>query len=953
MGRRSVKEIQDWEEFLCRERPFVRAKVPRGDNEGRTYTVAKSIADRYEVKRFFASGGCGLLLAGRDSQTETAVLIKTTLRYDCIHHAKYRDLAGFTKQLDGTRKQLEIERRIMVLLRNQGCNGIPNPNDYVYDYNPLLEGPYATEDGKQWQYDDESRLSSEPYLIMEAIAGQTLESLLEDELPRGMAERRALAILQQVTYVLRVLHRIARMGTGRFWNLVYQDLKPANIMLGAHEYTTLLDLGGCQLQINGSVRLPGAFTPGYCPPECGRDVLPLTHAADCYGVGSTLFHLITGRSPTDFLSASLPGTGSQAVAYEKWDWRLLQQRTSRGTYELIRRCLAEKPEERPRDASVLYDDIEQLAGVSMKLRVGERLPDSSLAGPGQTLSGLSLRAPSLYKVTRVVQETPWYGLYEGKKVFRNFNSGTGQLEEAADEECLDVFLKTLMYPRLDDRDFVKARRDHAWFEAKKCMGLSKTNLLPEPLDFLEVPNLQDDFAFPRAGVLSTREPVLVFAKVHGEPLARWLQTQQPSLLRKLRVLANVLAFVEIIHERRFLLTGLGPVALWIDEMDRLRYMATEMMVEAARQDAWRPIFPPERYPAGYSAPEVYAAEPLLDARADLFGWATLAYFLLTGESPVQIARTQGRRYACFQGDHFHRLRQQLAGLSIQDRALVSEWFQVFGLRFTHTWPEGVITSLQQCLEHHPDKRPLSVELLRSTCLRSPPRPLPFAVGIRILPCETVILLPKRDMEVGEEVVVRRGIDSLPIGPNDGYVVVEGPLRDRIIDKCWLLSQSVPFFNVFMRVRGNNEEVFSAGTPVLLLDLAQPEQFRAYAEQCADQEDEPATLLDLNQLPERLELFGRLDDLTVLGASLLGSLRPIVRRWAITLLERQQRKPGLGGNESQLLWQRGLRDARFDLRLAAARDWSLAPVALRSICSRNLLLCSAERTSMTRFGCWAV
>lgn len=36
MGRRSVKEIQDWEEFLCRERPFVRrrflAETTRGEH---------------------------------------------------------------------------------------------------------------------------------------------------------------------------------------------------------------------------------------------------------------------------------------------------------------------------------------------------------------------------------------------------------------------------------------------------------------------------------------------------------------------------------------------------------------------------------------------------------------------------------------------------------------------------------------------------------------------------------------------------------------------------------------------------------------------------------------------------------------------------------------------------------------------------------------------------------
>jgi serine/threonine protein kinase len=360
MGRRSAKEIQDWREFSWQERPFVRAKVPRGPNEGQEYTVAKWIADRYEVKRFFASGGCGLLLAGRDTQTETEVLIKTTLRYDCAYHAKYRDKEGFTKQLDGNRKQLETERRIMVWLRNQACNAIPNLNDYVYDYNPLLEGPHRTEDGGLWRYDNASRLYSEPYLIMEAIEGETLDSLLEDGLSSGMEERRALSIIHQVTDVLRKLHRPARMAKGTYWRLVYQDLKPANIILGAYDYATLLDLGGCQVQIDGVVRLRGAFTPGYCPPECGLEGNALTPAADCYTVGSTLFHLITGVLPTQFLSATLAVGGPQAVAHEKWDWRLLQERTTRGTYDLVRRCLTERPSDRPADATVLHDEIGRL-----------------------------------------------------------------------------------------------------------------------------------------------------------------------------------------------------------------------------------------------------------------------------------------------------------------------------------------------------------------------------------------------------------------------------------------------------------------------------------------------------------------------------------------------------------------------------------------------------------------
>jgi hypothetical protein len=553
----------------------------------------------------------------------------------------------------------------------------------------------------------------------------------------------------------------------------------------------------------------------------------------------------------------------------------------------------------------------------MKLRVGDRLPDASLTSPGRGTSSASWRAPSLYTVTRVVLETPWYGLYEGKKVFRNFNHRTGELEEAAEEECLDVFLKTLSYSRLDNREFIKTCRGHAWFEAKKCLGLRKTNLLPEPLDFLEVTNTQDNFTFPRAGLLTGREPVLVFAKFHGTPLARWLQDQQPSLPRILRVLAEILAFIALIHEQGLLLTGLGPVAFWIDEMDRLRYMASEMMIDARRQAARELIYPPERYLAGFSAPEASTPEALLDVRADLYSWAALAYFLLTGESPVQIARAQGRRHAHLQAGHLDHLRQRLRMLSLRDLARVNEWFQVRGPRFAQTWPECFIASLQQCLEDQPEKRPESVEKLRHGWLRPRPQPVRLAIAIRTGGGQTILLFSKHGLDVEADIVVRRGTNSMPTSPHEGQLIADGPPNGRVIDRSSPTPFS-PFYAAFSRVRSDGEEMYSVATPVVVLDLAKPDQLRAYAERCAAEEAEPPALLAVNHLPAGLTLFEGLDDLTLVAENLFGSNRPLIRRWAITLVAQQIEKRGLDTKEWQLLWQRGLSDSRYDLQLATGR-----------------------------------
>jgi len=360
-SRSSSNGTPAWTEFQYRGREFIRATVPRGINEGMPFAIAKRLAERYEVRKFFASGGCGLLLEGRDLRTETDVLIKTTLRYDgIVEYARSRDEEGFAKKLTESRKLLQTERRVMVLLKNRGCNGIPNPNDYIFDWNPCLGEPFETHAGP-WQFQDEALLSSEPYLIMERMEGQPLSEVIG----KGIQERMALEVLAQVCHVLAILHQPVQRD-GREWRLVYQDLKPDNILLGDRDSVALLDLGGCRLTLESIVGNKGAFTPGYCPPEC-QSSDALKPAADSYTVGSTLFHMLTGYKPEAFLRSNAVVGGPQFVAFRNWDWPTLERTVGRGTYDFVRRCLAENPAERPADGRILVTEIARLlnAGVSL------------------------------------------------------------------------------------------------------------------------------------------------------------------------------------------------------------------------------------------------------------------------------------------------------------------------------------------------------------------------------------------------------------------------------------------------------------------------------------------------------------------------------------------------------------------------------------------------------------
>jgi serine/threonine protein kinase len=252
-----------------------------------------------------------------------------------------------------------MERRILVLLRNAGCNAVPHPNDFVFDTNPQLEGLYQTEDGQQWAYDDREMIDAEPYLVMEAITGRNLDDVLREQPGGRLSEVRALRIIHQVVDVLRTLHFPAAMRPGMTWRLIYQDLKPSNLLLSALDRVTVLDLGGSQL-VNldtGQKLLPGACTAGYCAPECELTYNLLTPGADIYTVGSNLFQLLTGRSPLEFLPSTATLTQPRAARLDK---TLLDGLCRPATRALVERCLNPEPEARYPDAETLQRALEDL-----------------------------------------------------------------------------------------------------------------------------------------------------------------------------------------------------------------------------------------------------------------------------------------------------------------------------------------------------------------------------------------------------------------------------------------------------------------------------------------------------------------------------------------------------------------------------------------------------------------
>jgi hypothetical protein len=128
------------------------------------------------------------------------------------------------------------------------------------------------------------------YLAMHFAAGGDVASLLERHGP--LPEARALLIMRDC---LRGIQAIAAGG------LVHRDIKPANILLDADGQPRLADLGLARsLIVPSGLSQPGVplGTPVFMAPEQAR-AEKVDVRCDIYGVGSTLYCMLTGKVPFD------------------------------------------------------------------------------------------------------------------------------------------------------------------------------------------------------------------------------------------------------------------------------------------------------------------------------------------------------------------------------------------------------------------------------------------------------------------------------------------------------------------------------------------------------------------------------------------------------------------------------------------------------------------------------
>jgi WD40 repeat protein/tRNA A-37 threonylcarbamoyl transferase component Bud32 len=201
--------------------------------------------DHYDVLEVVGRGATGVVLKARDTKLQRVVAIKV--------------LSPRLAASDAARRRFVREAQAAAAVRD----------DHVIDIHAVSDdGPL-------------------PYLVMEYVAGMTLEQRLR----KGPLELRE---------VLRIgLQIAAGLAAAHAQGLIHRDVKPGNILLENGVQRVKITDFGLALAAADAARTDRAViagTPLFMSPEQAR-TQPTDQRSDLFSLGSVLYSLCTGRPP--------------------------------------------------------------------------------------------------------------------------------------------------------------------------------------------------------------------------------------------------------------------------------------------------------------------------------------------------------------------------------------------------------------------------------------------------------------------------------------------------------------------------------------------------------------------------------------------------------------------------------------------------------------------------------
>jgi eukaryotic-like serine/threonine-protein kinase len=189
------------------------------------------------------------------------------------------------------------------------------------------------------------------FLVLEDVAGQTLDHYVKDRHPEPTWAARTVAA------IARAVHVAHEQG------ITHQDLKPANVLIDREGQPRVIDFGVAWSRpwwADGDAPASIGGTPNYFAPEQARwQSDQIGRGTDVFGLGGILFFLLSGKP-------LYTGENQRAVWNQaremKFDAKLLDRRSVRPRLRAIcLKALAEQPQDRFPTAADLATALDRFA----------------------------------------------------------------------------------------------------------------------------------------------------------------------------------------------------------------------------------------------------------------------------------------------------------------------------------------------------------------------------------------------------------------------------------------------------------------------------------------------------------------------------------------------------------------------------------------------------------------
>jgi eukaryotic-like serine/threonine-protein kinase len=234
--------------FLAADAPASAAGIARATEAAPS--LGQCLGGRYKIVELLAQGGMSRLYGARDERADQLVAIKEFQASAAQPADRWALVTAFMREAN--------------LLGDLQHPHIVRALDFIEE-----QGGY--------------------YIVMEWLGGRNLHRQLEAA-PAGLPETQVLAWARQIGSALRYLH-------ARCPPIIFCDLKPSNVFLLNNQQIKLVDFGIARYYFpEGDNETLRFGTPGFAAPEqyaAGR----ISPATDVFGLGRTLYCLLTGFNP--------------------------------------------------------------------------------------------------------------------------------------------------------------------------------------------------------------------------------------------------------------------------------------------------------------------------------------------------------------------------------------------------------------------------------------------------------------------------------------------------------------------------------------------------------------------------------------------------------------------------------------------------------------------------------